>query len=354
MLVYFGILIIILIVCAFPSNSNRKNNIKLLFCIILIFLFMALRLDFGGDYEGYVNLYNEVQLYKTSDFSESGFVLLNKIMPSFRMLLGTTSLLFCGALFFLYKRYISPKYWAFAFLVLFISKYMLLGNISGIRNSIAVSAFIFGFYFIEQNRKILYILLLILASFFHTSALFFLPLVIVNPNRLSKTKSQLLWWVCILFAILTTLYPKMINSFSIWLISNIDFFSRYEVYMDEQITFGYRGLSFILIFFMLYLNINTLKHKDLTLKENLLIKLSLFFYIIMLLPGIGLLSRMYFYLSFPQMGGNIYVVSRIANKQVKWAYVFGMLILPSMEFYYYAVSEHFYKYILHYHSILFQ
>ena len=356
-LIYFGILLLIIIACAFHGKNQKSDNFILVFAIFLIFCFMAFRKDFTPDYgvRGYEGLFNALHSHGISKklHSEIGYQWLNIILPSYRMVIVITSLLFCSALFFLFRRYILPKYWAFAFLILFVSKSMLLGNISGIRNSIAVSAFIYGFYFLEQNKKIPYLIILFLASFFHMSSLFFIPLVLINSNKISHNKIQLLWVIISLFALVSTFIPNIINSFSIWLFSSVDVFSNYLFYMKDEMAYSFRGISFLLICFMLYSNINVLKNQNLQPKEILLIKLSLPFYLVMLLPGIGLLSRTYFYVSFPQMAGNIYVMQRINDKLLKWAYIFGMIVIPLMELYGLLLAPAFEKHYLHYHSILF-
>jgi hypothetical protein len=230
---------------------------------------------------------------------------------------------------------------------------MLLGNISGVRNSIAVSAFIFSFYFLEKNKKIPYLILIVLASFFHISALFFLPLVLISSDKLTRNKIRLLWAFIILFASFSTFFPNLINKTSIWLIGNIGVFSGFQTYFEADKSFGFRGLSFVVIFFIVYMNMNALKNKKLSNREEILIKLSLLFYILMLLPGIGLISRFYFYLSFPQLAGNIYVLRRIKEKPLRGAYVFGMSIIPLMEFYQFIGSQNFKEFYLNYHSVLF-
>jgi hypothetical protein len=354
--IYGVILFLILTACLLIDKDQKKNNYILLFSLFLVFIFMAFRKNFTPDYglEGYEGLFNTIHAYGYDKdlHSEIGYQWLNIILPSYRSVIVITSLLFCSALFFLFKRYISPKYWAFAFVVLFIDKSMLLGNTSGVRNSIAVSAFIFGFYFLQQNKKIMFTIILIIASFFHTSSLFFIPFVFINSNRLSRRKIQLLWVIIILFVLLTTFFQDIINISSLWLISNIGAFSGYETYIDTKQTFGFRGLSFLLIFFMFYMNINALKNRKLSNREVLLIKLSLLYYFLMLLPGIGLISRLYFYLSFPQLAGNIYVLRRINEKPFRWAYILGMLIIPLMEFYAFSLSDNFKEFYLNYHSVL--
>jgi hypothetical protein len=315
---------------------------------------MALRVDYGGDYRGYKDFFESIHFSGINEESSSefGYQLLNLILPSFRWVIIASSLLFCSSIYFLFHRYIPSRHWIIAFIIVFVSKSMLLGNMSGIRNGIAVSFFIFGFYFLEKNKKVLYILLLLFASLFHTSSLLFLPLVFINIKRLTTKKIRLLWIIVILFTLVTTLIPNVITTFSLWLISNVNILSKYNLYLEGEITYGFRGLSFVLIFFMLFMNIGTLKAQKIISKEVLLIKLSVIFYLFMLLPGIGLLSRLYFYLSFPQLAGNIYVMRRINNKYLRWVYILGMLLFPIIEFYYYSLTPTFKENILSYHSIL--
>ncbi len=352
MLVYFSILAIIIIICAFPSYSPRKNNIKLIFCITLIFLFMALRVDYGGDYSSYEDYFN--YFHSVGGFAantvESGFYWLVTIMPSYRSLLVVISLLFCSALFFLFKHYIPARYWAFAFFILFISKSMLIGNMSGIRNSIAVSAFIYGFYFLENGNRIRYILLMLGASFFHTSALIFLPAIFITPKKLSRKEIVVLVIIIFSFSLVSALSPENINELVKFTLST-SYFSRYETYLGIENISGLRKLSYLLLLFMLYLNIKTLA-MPLTKRESLMIKLSIVYFIVMLAPSIGLMSRLYFFLGFPFLTGSIFIIQKEKNIMLRYAYTGCILLMFGMEFYSFAMSERFALLYLNYHSIL--
>ncbi len=352
MLVYFSLLAIILFICAFPSYNPEKNNIKLFFCILLIFLFMALRVDYGGDYSSYEEYYNYFHTGGSiaTNTVEMGFYWLSYIMPSYRMLLVFISILFCGALYFLFRHYIPVRYWAFAFFILFISKSMLIGNMSGIRNSIAVSAFIYGLYFLENGYKLRYILLMIGASFFHTSALIFLPAIFITPSKLSKIEITLIIVIIISFSLVSAISPERINEL-VKLTISTSYFSRYETYLVNEKISGLRRLSYLLLLFMLYLNIKTLT-KPLTKRESLLIKLSILYFIVMLAPSIGLMSRLYFFLGFPFLVGSIYIIQKENNIILRYTYTGCILLMFSMEFYSFAMSERFALLYLNYHSIL--
>lgn len=356
-LIYGGILIAILFLCIFLRNITIHKKYVLFIAVFLIFIFMAFRKDFTSDYgdEGYKGLFESIQRFGLNEdvHSEIGYQLLNLVLPSYRWVIIVTSLFFCSSIYFLFYRYIPSRYWAFAFLVLFISKSMLLGNTSAIRNSIAVSAFIFSFYFLEENKKISYVAILIAASLFHTSSLFFIPWIFINNKKLTRKSIIFLWILIILFTFLTIFLPDSINALSLWVFANVSFVSGYGFYLQDAVNYSFRGFSFALIFYMLYMNVNTLKIQKLVTKEVLLIKMSLLFYILMLLPGIGLISRMYFYLSFPQLAGNIYVMRRIKDKFLFRIYIIGMIIIPIMEFYNFAISQRFREAYLEYRSILF-
>lgn len=315
---------------------------------------MALRVDYGGDYYSYENYYDNIHSggrLETSNI-EAGFIKLVSIMSSYRMLLFVVSFLYCSALFFLFKRYIPVKYWAFAFLVIFLSKSMLLGNMSGLRTSIAVSTFIYGFYFLEQGKKLPYIILMIGASFFHTSALFFLPAIFISPNKPSKTGILLLVSICFALAFISAFSP---NVFYVFMnkVTDIPYFIKYEEYTEEEISSGLRGLSYLVIFFMLFLNIRILGQVT-NPKESLLIKLSILYFILMLAPSAGLMSRLYFYLSVPFLAGGIYVINNTNNLMLRYAYMGSVLILAGLEFYVLYSSDRFSTFYLNYHSILFQ
>ncbi len=353
MLVYFSILVVILIICATPGNSESKNNIKLFFCILPIFLFMALRVDYGGDYANYEDFYNYIHSAGSLNFDtgEIAFIWLASIMPTYRMFLVVVSILFCSALFYMFKRYIPTKFWAVAFLVIFLSKSMLFGNMSGMRNSIAVSAFIFGFYYLEQGRKLSYVILMIGASFFHSSALFFLPLIFITPKKPSKIEIVILVVICLAFAFLAAILPA-ISPKIMKTIVNISFFSRYDPYLEVKLTPGIRGFSYLLIFFMFYRNIKMLSQSSVTERESLLIKLSLLYFMLMLAPSVGLMSRLFFYLSFPFLVGAIYVINREHKLMLKLAYLGCILFFAGIEFYVFSLEDRFSTLYLNYHSIL--
>lgn len=353
MLVYFSILFIILILCAFTGNNVKKNNYTLFFCIALIFLFMALRKDYGGDYSSYEDYYNIIHSAGSNSLIqiESGFRWIVILMSSYRMLLIVVAFLFSSALFFLFKMYIPVRYWALAFLILFISKSMLIGNMSGMRISIAVSAFIYSFYFLEQGKKLLYTILMIGASFFHTSVLFFLPAVFISPNKPSKIGILIIICSALVLIFISTFLPNAITQY-VEMITEVSFFSKYKIYLVDKISLMSRGSSYLLIFFMLFFNIKILGQVT-KKRESLFIKLSILYLLLMLAPSIGLMSRFYFFLSFPFLVGSIYVYYKKNDWKLRYAYIGCVVVLAGLEFYSFSSSGRFVELYLNYHSILF-
>ena len=167
---------------------------------MLIFLLMlAFRgLECGVDTRQYLRMYNRysafsvAEIFQNSDH-EYGFKLLIKlvgmIFGSFQMLLCITAGICVIPLWYFYKRESDSQLLTIA---LFLSVAPFIMYFSGIRQAIAISLGIAAWYAARERRKIRFVLTVLLAMQFHTSAFI---LFLIYPLYTAKITTRWLWFV---------------------------------------------------------------------------------------------------------------------------------------------------------------
>lgn len=192
------------------KNKYKYKHIYIVLSFIIALLPIAFRYGIGTDYfytyYPYFQLIGKGQRY----FDEIGFNILNKVIyvltGDFRVLIAVTSFIF---LYFMYKGIIkNSKDLVFSILMLFIGQAYFY-SMNMIRQSIAISIIFFAVAFLKENKKIKYIVVCMLASTIHVSALLMIPLVFINNLDLrNKTK------ICILMLIMfmNPIIKNLLNS----------------------------------------------------------------------------------------------------------------------------------------------
>lgn len=358
MQLFFEVLGLIIIICLFKIGRKDKGWFRLLICITAILLMMALRANWGGDYDSYEDFFDTIKSLAFQNIpvedmhGELGYRYLNYYMPSFRMVLVVTSLLYCAGLYLYLYKIIPHDWWILAFIILFIDKALLLGDISGIRNSIAVSAFLVGLYYIGQKKRWVYVVLLLAASTFHSSALLFIPFVLLPSGR-GKFRMGITLMVFALLAIFAAFTPERWVDGANVVINNIDIFKDYSTYMeDTKEVVGARGLSYVMIFYMLIITLDALREDGYTDFEYFIMRFSLAWFVVTLSPAFGLTSRFYFYLDFVFLASSIIILSRNRNTIIKATYTLSLLIYYGLQLWQFLATDYAEEFIMQYHSIL--
>lgn len=182
-MIFYLFILFILILFSIKANNNSvkgKSNKFLTISIGLFFIFICgLRSNIvGNDTEKYLELYDSIN-FSSSDIYferfESGFIYLVKFLGGFNLssqslLIISSIIIWSGIIRFLLKNSINPgfSYYlivTFGFLAFFMS---------GIRESLAISICLIGFEYVKSKKIIPFIILILLASSFHLSALIFI------------------------------------------------------------------------------------------------------------------------------------------------------------------------------------
>ena len=232
-------------------RHNKKS--LLLFSFMILFIFSALRMDFGNDYDSYKSIYEIIKSTGTNSLYDDNplFVLLNKLSPTFQWFIAVTSFIFLFAVYKLIKKNVEEEYHGLALLLFLLNPYMFLINLSSIRQSIALALFIWAISFAVKRKLIPYVLLVFAASLFHTSAIVLLPFYfLAKPKKVSRV--FLIVFIIILAAL-------VLNPFSYdWMLKLFEEFlsdTRYDRYFEEARGNGLAATA-VAVMYLIYMLLN--------------------------------------------------------------------------------------------------
>ena len=351
---------------AIPVGHAKKRVYLYWLAFLLLFLFAALRYDFGNDYMSYFNNYVAIRHGNLEIYGEEFlFTLFNYLSPSFTFLIFVSSFGFLFVVYQLLKTNLPPEnIWIGLFIFLF-SPYIFLVNLSAIRQCLAMLLFIIAVCYIsnhDRNRFPVYVILILAASFIHKSAVLLFPVYfIANDKPIRKTD------VGILFAVVTFLLINQ-NVFSEFINSVLRLFDdkNYYSYFHSDNSNSLRSILLALIP-LCYLLFNSFRMQG---KSLIWIKLSIISYVLSILAfqSTSLIRvRMYFeifsILAIPQifLAVNKETITVISEEtepahsffSVINRYVFpAMIILICLLKYYSFFRDPVWKSFLHYKTIL--
>lgn len=180
---YFLFFVLLCIGSLISISSDGQKYTKSFYVILFLFFWLTsgLRFETGIDYFAYQDIYDQTytlkQAFEYGKISEIpaelGYLLLSSLFKTigteinvmFLFIALITSLL----LFNSFKTYVN-RYKFVALLIYFSFVYFTL-DMSGVRQAIAVNIILYSFRYIQRKNIYKYIVCVILASFFHASAL---------------------------------------------------------------------------------------------------------------------------------------------------------------------------------------
>lgn len=193
-----------LIFNAIPQNTYTRKKVKSVFIFLItlqLIIILALRhSSVGYDLNTYINFFRAVSVdpgyHIVNHRFEIGYKILNYIISlisgneqAFVAIISVITLIPIGVIIYRYSKMpflsyivlISFNYYAFLF--------------SGLRQGIAYSLVLLSYIFIKESKPFKFIVLVLLTSLFHKSALIFLPAYFIY--RIKLTKRRILVYVFI-------------------------------------------------------------------------------------------------------------------------------------------------------------
>jgi transmembrane protein EpsG len=312
----------------------------------LIFLFLALRYDYGNDYMGYLNNFNKVV---TNDFNislsygldsrelEPGWVLLCWLFKPFGFfsLIAFHSFLFCFIYYSFFKRYIPVNYYWLSVLVFIFNPVFLLIQLSALRQSLAAFIIIHSYQYIERKKLFPFALFVAVAAIFHSSALFFLPayLLAFFRNRHGNIFGVLLF---LLFVGMFIYGGEIISFSSSFIMKNLSKYNTYVIQSDA-INFG-SGFGLVYNSLLLFLLLFIGKSQK---ETNLIIfNLSIINFIILPIGAILILAtRINYYFQPAILASLPIILNQIKSKPLKYFVLAAIMAYSLKGFYSFLYSE---------------
>jgi len=176
--------IILFSVIIIAINARKDKKESLFFCFCILYLFSALRYDYGNDYNAYYAIHENIKNGVTAiQADEPIFFLLNFIIPDYYFFIAITSIPLLLVVYKLIKNHVDYRYIGVAVFIFVINPYLFLMSLSAIKQTLAMDLFIKATYFSKRKKIIPYILLILIATLIHASAIILLPFYFVANEK---------------------------------------------------------------------------------------------------------------------------------------------------------------------------
>ena len=137
---------IIVVFFAYQAR-HKRTEFFLKVSFGLIFLFLALRYDYGNDYSAYLKGFLEVNRVETIDYFDKylhfdpGWIFLCRIFWPFGFfaMMAVLALFNCFVYYRFIRKYVPPVYYWFAVFLYVFNPYFMLVHSSAMRQSLAIS-----------------------------------------------------------------------------------------------------------------------------------------------------------------------------------------------------------------------
>jgi hypothetical protein len=324
----------IIVVYISSLSKSKESDYWLRYSFILIFLFLAFRYDFGNDYKNYLEYFNTFEYIDLNSRWELGWQLLCFLFKPLGFFVMTAFL--AGINCFIYYRfikdYVSPAYyWLAVFIYVFNPGFMLLHS-SAMRQSVAIAIFLFSLGYLYKKQIVRYVLCVLLASMFHSSAIILLPLYIlfVIDWQISKIKAIIIFIIFVLFLISIQIFAPYLGEFI------GTYFERYKDYQGgAELSSGLGFLYYIIIFIFVLIYSRFQKNHN-----ELLFKIAIVsYYVIPLGFLIQLIGRVGMYMEPVMMAVIPIIFVCIKDKNVKSMFITSYIFMTLYSFYIFFNSE---------------
>lgn len=325
------VLIFNVIVVLFAYLAHKQRSVLFLkISFFLIFLFFALRYDYGNDYMAYYYGFKDIRYYDPDAHFEIGWQYLNLLFKplGFFAMVAFLAAIQCVVYYRFIKNYVPQKYyWLALFLFLFNPTCMLI-NSSAMRQSLALIIFIYSIKYIFSKDAIRYFICIIVASTFHSSALILLPVYFIRffGSRVNKPAAVIIFFLYpFMYLILNYLKAHVSNFVEVY-------FHNYQIYLDKEMSNMGTGLGFLFGIFLFALIIN--KAFLQIGKDSLLYKIAILSYFIMPFAFINtMVNRIGMYFEPFIIVAFIGVLSLFKDYNIRYAVVGLYAIITLMSFY---------------------
>lgn len=249
MFVQFTICAIIILLCWIVRDEKKRRDFVLPISFLAIIIFFAIRYDYGLDYWSYYNYYETGRTAEGSDgvvrgTGEVWFYYFMNFFPRFSYFIIAHTIIVFTTLFFITRKHLAPKFYPLFFFLILTMSVLSFNWISALRSTMAAVVLWIGIeiFYLERKRWLPFIGMVLIASFFHTSSLFFVAFPLID-FLLSKSSPFLLFVLLILGLISTMFFTERL--YEIVFSSSKLLEETYEGHLANDTSLGYSIFGFI-------------------------------------------------------------------------------------------------------------
>lgn len=195
MLMYVFVNISIIILALLSSMANKKTSLSykksdgkifILISFTILFIVSAFRGDFATDYKAYINFFNFVkqstilEMVSSRGWQEIGYVFFNVFIASISQseiaIMIVTTLI---TLLLFYTRFVKDSVYIWLSILMFVSVGSYYTSFNMMRQMLAIAIVFAGMGFLYKNKLLKFIIVVIIASSIHISAIVMIPLGLV-------------------------------------------------------------------------------------------------------------------------------------------------------------------------------
>ena len=322
--------IIFIIAFIFSIPDFNKKCQMVFFTFFILFLFLALRYDYGNDYMSYYNNYIDINNGLPAwGHTNILYKYLNLLTPNFEVFIAIISLLYIITIYYLVKRNLNINDYWFSIILLLLNPYLFLVHLSSIRQTIAICIFIFAVDFAIKRKPLLYFLLILAATGFHSSAIILMPIYFIANSKKINKKLILLIYATIIILVATPIFETIIH----FVLNKLSLNTLYQHYFEQGLQNSLRATLIASIFlFIIILNINKLEGKDLIYGKLSLIAaiISILTYKLSMMTRVGMYFDVFFIITLPQI---LKIVEKKVNKQILFIIIISIYFLKYISFF---------------------
>ena len=302
----------------------RYSNAKIFVVFLPVFVFLALRYNYGNDYLGYLGIFEDIASrpvlsYEYEEFRiEIGWLALNRIFAviGFFPMIAFLAFVNCYLLGRFVRRFVSARYYWVAVLIYIFFPGNMLIQASAMRQTVAIGLFLLAVEFLVDRRAIAYSVCMAIAMLFHTSVGVLFPIYLIGDKRIHIRPFASL--ILILLYALVIIFSKSIVSFLLGSLEVFGVFDRYAVYEAEGVISSGLGilLNFANLLLLLYF------HDKQSFDVRVVFRVAIFgLYVSAIAISLEILGRMAFYFSVISMVTVPLIFISIRGKYLKIIYL---------------------------------
>lgn len=243
--------------------NNRKK--PMFFSFVLLFVVAALRDEYGNDFEPYKIIFENAQLDINSANVEVGYFELNKLFPSYHLLLATLSLLYLFVAYKLIVENVDRKYHFFSVFILLFNPYLFLLSFSSLRQTLVLCIFIIALN-IKSKRKSIevlsYLLIILASALIHQTAILLLPMYFYFNLARTKRVERIERIVFIVLPIVLLAASSLLNNLINYVLGYFGNNLNYLSYIENNTPNSLRSTLLTAVFYVyVVFNLNKVEGK---------------------------------------------------------------------------------------------